>query len=138
MVELFLFAKSTFLLLTKRMSSAEKQHDCLYSVLLDLPYFDPVRMLLIDHMHNLFMEKAKHIIFSVLIGQGILNTVALDMIKKRLKKAELQAGLGCRPALINTGTFLTAEHWKNWTILQYIVYKGLISSDQMECWRHIF
>ena len=33
----------------------ESQFGCRYSVLLDLPYFDPIRMLLIDPMHNLFM-----------------------------------------------------------------------------------
>ncbi len=34
---------------------------CRYSVLLELEYFDPVRMVVIDPMHNLFLGSAKHI-----------------------------------------------------------------------------
>ena len=32
----------------------ERQHGCRYSVLLRLPYFDAIRMCVIDPMHNLF------------------------------------------------------------------------------------
>ena len=37
----------------------ESELGCGYSVLLDLPYFDPPRMLVIDAMHNLFLGVAK-------------------------------------------------------------------------------
>ena len=40
----------------------ESSHGCRYSVLLDLPYFDPVRMCIIDLMHNLYLGSAKHIL----------------------------------------------------------------------------
>ena len=36
-------------------SKLESEHGCRYSILLELPYFDHVRMLLIDPMHNLFL-----------------------------------------------------------------------------------
>ena len=38
----------------------ESKHGCRYSSLLQLPYFDPSRMLVIDPMHNLFLGSAKH------------------------------------------------------------------------------
>lgn len=38
----------------------QTEFGCRYSVLLDLPYFDPVHMLLVDLMHNFFMGTAKH------------------------------------------------------------------------------
>lgn len=41
-------------------SKMESKYGCRSSVLLDLPYFDPVRMLLLDPMHNLFLGTAKH------------------------------------------------------------------------------
>lgn len=118
-------------------SAAEKEHGCRYSVLLDLPYFDPVRMLLIDPMHNLFMGTAKHITFNIFIKQNILDSAALETIKSRIRKVVVPAGLGRVPASINTSTFLTAEQWKNWT-LYFSVYclHGLIPSDDLECWRH--
>ena len=38
----------------------EQQFGCRYSVLLHLPYFDPVQMTVIDPMHNLLLETARH------------------------------------------------------------------------------
>lgn len=43
----------------------ELEIGCRYSVLLKLPYFDPVRMLLIDPMHNLFLGTAKYVVRSI-------------------------------------------------------------------------
>ena len=43
-------------------ASMESSLGCRYSVLLKLPYFDPVRMLVIDPMHNLFLGTAKHML----------------------------------------------------------------------------
>lgn len=40
----------------------EKKHGVRVSCLLDLDYFDPVRMTPIDPMHNLFLGTAKHMI----------------------------------------------------------------------------
>ena len=42
--------------------SKESEMGCRYSVLLELPYFDPIRMLPIDPMHNLFLGTGKHMI----------------------------------------------------------------------------
>lgn len=38
----------------------EREHGVRYSKLLDLSYFDPVRMCIIDPMHNLLLGTAKH------------------------------------------------------------------------------
>lgn len=43
----------------------ESEHGCRYSVLLDLPYFDPIRMVIIDPMHKLFLGTARHILKNV-------------------------------------------------------------------------
>jgi len=42
------------------LAQKELQLGCRYSSLLDLPYFDPPTMLVIDPMHNLFLGLAKH------------------------------------------------------------------------------
>ena len=39
----------------------ESELKCWYSVLLDLPYFDHIVMTIIDPMHNMYIETAKHI-----------------------------------------------------------------------------
>ena len=40
----------------------ESKYGCRFSVLLQLPYFDPIRMATVDPMHNLFLGTAKHMI----------------------------------------------------------------------------
>lgn len=119
------------------MSAAELKHGCRYSVLLDLPYFDPVKMLLVDPMHNLFLGTAKHFMFDVLIGQNAFSKEKLDKIKLRLSRAVVPGGLGRLPTSINVSTFLTAEQWKNWTVY-FSIYclHDLLPKEQLECWRH--
>ena len=51
----------------------ESKYGCRYSVLLELSYFDPVRMLVIDPMHNLFMGSAKHIVKKVWSTNNVLD-----------------------------------------------------------------
>lgn len=43
-------------------NSIVRNHGCRYSVLLRLPYFDPIRMCTIDPMHNLLLGTARHMI----------------------------------------------------------------------------
>ena len=38
----------------------ERESGCRYSVLLELPYFDPIRMCIVDPMHNLLLGTARH------------------------------------------------------------------------------
>jgi hypothetical protein len=40
--------------------SLERDFGTRYSVLLELVYFDPIRMTALDPMHNLFLGTAKH------------------------------------------------------------------------------
>lgn len=86
---------------------------CRYSVLLDLTYFDPVKMLLLDPMHNLFLGTAKHMVRDVWIGKSFLDKSSLVKIEHRLRKVVVPSGLGRLPVAIAVGTFLTAEQWKN-------------------------
>ena len=51
----------------------ESEYGCRYSSLLKLTYFDPVRMLLIDPMHNLFLGSAKYMIHNIFLKQGFLD-----------------------------------------------------------------
>ena len=87
-------------------STTELQLGCRYSVLLDLSYFDPIRMLLIDPMHNLYMGTAKHVMFDILIGRSVLKKEALDKIRSRLGNTVVPSGLGRLPSSISPGTYI--------------------------------
>ena len=121
---------------TKR-AKKESELGCRYSVLLDLPYFRPIEMLLIDPMHNLFLGTAKHFARDLWIGRNILKSDQLAKIEHRLQNTVVPKGLGRIPVTINSGTFLTAEQWKSWT-LYFSVYclAQLLPKPQLECWRH--
>ena len=97
-------------------AKAEMELGCRYSALLDLPYFDPITMMMIDSMHNLFLGTAKHFMFNILIGRNILDKKSLEIVKLRLSRVVVPTGLGRLLSTVNTGTFLTAEQWMNWTI----------------------
>lgn len=114
----------------------ESRLGCRYSVLLELPYFRPIEMLLIDPMHNLFLGTAKHFARDIWIGRNILDVNALAKIDARLKNSVAPPGLGRLPSSIKSGTFLTADQWKNWT-LYYSVYclSDLLPQSQLDCWR---
>ena len=54
----------------------ESELGCRYSTLLQLPYFDAVRMLIIDPMHNLYLGTAKRI-FGIWVRRDMISTAGL-------------------------------------------------------------
>ena len=76
------------------------QLGCRYLVLLDLLYFKPIEMLLIDAMHSLFW--ALHCMFQEVYGLvGLLNAEALFNIESRLTETVVRPGLGRIPVGIS-------------------------------------
>ena len=63
----------------------ESELGCRYSVLLLLPYFDPVRMLQLDPMHNLYLGTSKMVLHRVWIERNILSPAKIAIIYKHLK-----------------------------------------------------
>ena len=114
----------------------ESELGCRYSILLELPYFDPVRMTIVDPMHNLFLGSAKHITKDVLLGHGLLTTSSIDIVHKRIKNIQVPIDMGHLPSRIDSGSTFTAEQWMNWTLYFsiYCLY-GLLDNDQIESWR---
>lgn len=62
-------------------AKSESLYGCRYSVLLDLPYFDPIRMLIIDPMHNLFLDSAKYVLKNLWMDREILTSSKLAQIQ---------------------------------------------------------
>ena len=58
---------------------------CRYFCLLELPYFDPVLMLVIEPMHNLYLGTAKSMFQKVWCKCGIITTSAMNEINKRIE-----------------------------------------------------
>ena len=93
-------------------------------------------MFLIDLMYNLFLGTAKHFARDLWSGRNFLLPGALFKIEARLRNTVVPSGLGRLPVSINTGNFLTAEQWMNWTIYFSVFCLGdLLPHTHIECWR---
>lgn len=84
----------------------EKKHGVRVSCLLDLDYFDPVRMTPIDPMHNLFLGTAKQMI-SVWKTKLILNENDLLKIQEKIGNFFCPSDVGKLPQKMHV------EHYFN-------------------------
>ncbi|VDI83493.1 Hypothetical predicted protein [Mytilus galloprovincialis] len=114
----------------------ESQFGIRYSPLCELDYFDPIRMSVIDPMHNLYQGTAKKMI-KLWSELKILESDKLKIIEKRVDSVSVAANVGSLPRKIVTsfGGF-TADQLKNWTnVFSIFALKGVIPSEDFEVWR---
>ncbi|EXX58570.1 hypothetical protein RirG_196780 [Rhizophagus irregularis DAOM 197198w] len=104
-----------------------KRHVSLTSVrwteLLRLPYFNPIRHLIIDPMHCLFLEIAHWIIKKLWIDGNKITKHDLELMEKRAKIIKIPADLGRIPNKITTGdgfSGFTADQWKSFILIYAI------------------
>ena len=114
----------------------ETKLGCRFSMLLELPYFNPIQMTIIDPMHNLFLGSAKHITMNVLLGEGLLTKASIGTVHECIKSVQLPIAMGRFPSRLDSGSTFTAEQWMNWAIYfsTYCLH-DLLNSEQIECWR---
>ena len=123
-----------------RCQQKESELGCRYSCLLQLPYFDPVKMMIVDPMHNLYIGTTKTILHAVWIKRGILDKSSLVTIDERI--SSLNVPLNVRfsrlhPLITNSASSFTAEQWMVW-VNYYSLYclHELLPVHHFECWRH--
>ena len=94
-----------------------------WSEMLRLPYFDPIRFLVVDPMHNLFLEIAHWIVKRLWIKGGKITKQDLELMEKRAKYIKPPADLGRIPYKIATGegfSGYTADQWKSFIMIYAI------------------
>ena len=74
-----------------------------WSEMLRLPYFNPIRHLIVDPMHCLFLGIARWIIKRLWIDGGKITKTDLKLMEKRAKEIKLPADMGRIPYKISTG-----------------------------------
>ena len=105
-----------------------------YTELLRLPYFDPVRMLIVDPMHCLFMGLAKSL-FKRLLEVGVLTEDILREMQKGMDSMDVPTDIGRIPRKMQSRmSKLTASQWKNLLIIYArTVMRGHVwSSDETD------
>ena len=106
-----------------------------WSELLRLPYHNPVRHLVVDPMHNLFLGIAHWIVKRLWIDNGIISKSHLELMETRAKNIKIPADLGRIPHKIATGegfSGFTADQWKSFILIYAIplMWDILPESDQ--------
>lgn len=109
-----------------------------YTKLLDLPYFDPSRMLVVDPMHNLFLGTGKRVVKEIWMDCNIISETQLQLIQNRIDCMVTPPDMGRIPHKIMSGfSSFTADQHKNWIIhFSLISLRDILSSEHLECWRH--
>ena len=118
------------------LTNAESVNGLRYSVLLDLPYFDPVRYCVVDPMHNLFLGTGKHMMEVWLKLPDNPMRKNLDRIESLVSEFIIPEGIGRLPSKISShfGGF-TADQWRNWiTIYSPIVLWQVLQQQHWNCW----
>lgn len=117
--------------------SKESESGIRYSVLMDLPYFDPCTFLaIVDTMHNLFLGTGKHV-FTTWVETGTVTHHNLSVIEQRVKQFNIPADVGRLPSNMKSCyNGFTANQWKNWiTIYSLVILKDLLPNEHFHCWQ---
>ncbi len=114
---------------------AESKLGLRYSILLSLPYFDPVRFTVIDPMHNLFLGSGKHA-FEVWVDNGLITKKHLARFEEMIRKFVVPNDAGRIPSSIGSGYGgFTANQWSNWiTVFSPILLKEVLPNEHLRCW----
>ena len=104
-------------------------------VLLELPYFYPIRMCIVDPMHNLLLGTAKHMM-SVWVELGLTTSSNYKEIQSKVDSFSTPQDIGRIPTKIETGfSSFKADQWRNWTsIFSLYCLKGLLPFRHYNCW----
>ena len=119
-------------------SKLEYESGYRYTSLLELTYFDPSRMLIIDPMHNLFLGTTKHVLKSIWLDTGILDSDDYSIVQSRIDNVNAPSDIGRIPHKVLSGfSSLTADQLKNWVLYYSILsLKDRLHGEHRECWRH--
>ena len=101
---------------------------------LGLQYFDPIKYVSIDVMHNLFLGTGKKML-KLWIDRGLLLPNQMDMVEGKVQCFKVPPDVGRIPTNVssNYGGF-TANQWCNWIIIYSpVVLKGL-DQQHLQCW----
>jgi hypothetical protein len=94
-----------------------------WTELLRLPYFNPIRHLIVDPMHCLFLGVAHWIIKKLWIDGNRITKHNLEKMEERAKDIQIPTDLGRLPNKIATGegfSGFTADQWKTFILIYAI------------------
>ena len=117
------------------MRALEKKYGVRYSELFRLSYFDPIRMHVIDPMHNLLLGTAKHM-FKTWLTKECISKNDLLKIDKLQHMIKVSADIGRVARNISKAyKNMKADEWKNFTIVYSLFcLKDILKRNEYEHW----
>lgn len=118
-----------------KMRAAESQYGVRFCALLKLPYYDPIRFVAIDLMHNLLLGTAKHM-FCTWVEVGLLTDSNLRKIDLLINKFSVPSNVGRLPVHIKSNYLsFKASQWSSWTLLYSpVLLKDILPDEHYKCW----
>lgn len=113
----------------------ESEYGVRNSILLSLPYFDPIRFTVIDIIHNLYLGTGKRVM-KLWIETGLLTPADLREVDDRTRTFCIPSGVGRLPVnIMSTYGGFKAEQWQTWiTIYSAVVLKGVLPDNHLQTW----
>lgn len=117
-----------------RRHSLEQEFGVRFTELLRLPYFDTVRFIVIDLMHNMFLGTPKHIV-ALWKSCELLTQNDLDTIQASVDKFVTPSDVGRIPYKIASKfSGFTADQWKNWILIYSpVLLKPILPDEHYQC-----
>ena len=105
------------------------------SALLRLAYYNPIKFVAIDAMHNLFLGTSKRM-FLYWVESGIISNDNLKFIDQVASSFVVPNNMGRLPLSISSNhASFTAAQWLTWTtIYSPVVLKGVLPDTHLRCW----
>lgn len=113
-----------------------KQFGYKNSRLLELDYFEPFKLSVVEPMHNFFLGTAKRI-FVHWVESELLKKADLETVGERIAEFKIPSDIGRLPTNIATNySQFTADEWKNWVLLYSLfALQGLLPERHLQVWQ---
>lgn len=111
-----------------------------WSVFHELPYFDVIRFVVFDPMHNVWLGTCKRIVHHIFLKMDLLESAARNEMSAFVKKLIMPFGYDVSSIArkINTGdgfAYFKADEWRIYSLfLSPLLLKGRLSNAQYENW----
>ena len=119
----------------KEVNAVVRNTEAKFSVLFQLPYYDAVRFVIIDPMHNLFLGLAKTTL-KVWKEKELIKDKHFVLLQRKVDAGIPPPEIGKIPSKISTGlSGFTADQWKNW-VCYYSAFalKRILPREHYDAW----
>lgn len=117
-------------------NALEMRYGARWSAFFDLPYFNPIRMHVVDPMHNLYSGSVSHTI-EVWKDRKVLTKTNMDEIQEKVDSLKVPSSVGRIPNKVESNfSSLTADQLRTWLHV-YSIYAtyGLVENVDLNIWR---